>query len=46
MFRLRPARAVLFGLLLFLCCLALGCGGKGYRVSGKVTFKGKPIPAG
>jgi hypothetical protein len=28
-------------------CLALGCGGeKTYRVSGKVTFKGQPIPEG
>jgi hypothetical protein len=28
-------------------CLALGCGGDGtYRVSGKVTFKGQPVPAG
>lgn len=30
-----------------LCCLALGCGGeKTYRVSGKVTFKGQPVPSG
>lgn len=29
------------------CLLALGCGDKGvYRVSGKVTFQGKPVPAG
>jgi hypothetical protein len=46
MFRQRPARAVLLGLLPLLGCLALGCGSKGYRVSGKVTFKGQPIPAG
>jgi hypothetical protein len=46
MFRQRPARAVLLGLLPLLCCLALGCGGKGYRVSGKVTFKGQPVPTG
>jgi len=32
------------GLALF----ALGCGGgdKGYRVTGKVTFKGQPVPVG
>jgi hypothetical protein len=30
-----------------LALLALGCGdSKGYRVTGKVTFKGQPIPAG
>jgi hypothetical protein len=30
-----------------LFCFVLGCGGdKGYRVSGKVTFKGQPVPAG
>src|SRR5690348_2686083 len=29
------------------CGLAAGCGGgKGHRVSGKVTFKGAPVPAG
>jgi hypothetical protein len=29
------------------CLLAFGCGGeKVYRVSGKVTFQGKPVPAG
>ena len=30
------------------CCLVLGCGGgsKLYRVSGKVTFAGKPVPVG
>jgi hypothetical protein len=29
------------------CLLALGCGGENvYRVSGKVTFQGKPVPAG
>lgn len=28
-------------------CLALGCGGDGtYRVSGKITFNGDPVPAG
>ena len=33
--------------LLVLCSLALGCGeDKGYRVSGKVSFMGKPVPAG
>ena len=41
-------RALLAGVLPVLCCcLAVGCGGeKTYRVSGKVTFKGKPLPAG
>jgi len=29
-----------------ICCLALGCGEKIYRVSGKATFAGKPIPVG
>jgi hypothetical protein len=30
-----------------LFCLVIGCGGdKSYRVSGKVTFKGQPLPAG
>lgn len=30
-----------------LACFVLGCGGDGtYRVSGKVTFKGQPVPAG
>jgi hypothetical protein len=28
-------------------CMLLGCGGeKTYRLSGKVTFKGQPIPSG
>jgi hypothetical protein len=32
---------------ILLSCLALGCGGDGtYRVSGKITFKGQPVPAG
>lgn len=30
----------------FICLLALGCGGSGHRVSGKVTFNGQPIKAG
>lgn len=31
----------------FACLLAFGCGSGGtYRVSGKVTFKGQPIPSG
>lgn len=43
----RLARVVLFGIVPgLLCCLVLGCGGKGYQVSGKVTFKGQPLPAG
>jgi hypothetical protein len=30
-----------------LCALALGCGGdRAYRVSGKVSFKNQPVPAG
>jgi hypothetical protein len=30
-----------------LCTLALGCGGdKSYRISGTITFKGQPVPAG
>jgi len=28
------------------CCLVLGCGSNTYRVSGKVNFKGQPIPEG
>jgi hypothetical protein len=32
---------------LLACAAAAGCGGDGtYRVSGKVTFKGQPVPAG
>jgi len=49
MSRFRPARsAVLSGVLFALLCgLVAGCGDeKTYRVSGKVTFKGQPIPAG
>jgi hypothetical protein len=45
MFR-RPSRAARL-LPALACLLALGCGSKGvYRVSGKVTFKGQPVPAG
>lgn len=37
--------SILLTLLASLVCL--GCGGDGtYRVSGKVTFKGQPVPAG
>jgi hypothetical protein len=32
-----------FTAILLLCA---GCGGEGNRVSGKVTFKGAPVPAG
>lgn len=49
MSRLRfPRATVLAGAAAALaCCLALGCGGdKTSRVSGKVTFKGQPVPAG
>lgn len=43
MSRSRLVMAVLLGLL----PLAVGCGGSsGNRVSGKVTFKGQPVPAG
>lgn len=46
MFR-RPWRAVLINVVpVALCCLALGCGGSTTRVSGKVTFKGAPVPSG
>ncbi|MBN9120162.1 MAG: hypothetical protein J0I06_13530 [Planctomycetes bacterium] len=42
----RAARLVLL-LPVFLCALCAGCGGGNvYRVSGKVTFQGKPVPAG
>jgi hypothetical protein len=45
MFRRLPRAARLLPALL--CLLPLGCGGvKVYRVSGKVTFDGKPVPAG
>jgi hypothetical protein len=34
-------------LLVFVVAALLGCGdGNGYRVSGKATFEGKPIPVG
>lgn len=48
MLGLRPTRAVVLGTLSgLLGFLALGCGGdKGNRVSGKVTYKGQPVPAG
>lgn len=42
----RLSRAAYF-LPALACLFALGCGGdKGYRVSGKVTFQGKPVPTG
>jgi hypothetical protein len=46
---LRGRLALVVGTLPALaCCLILGCTGgpKRYRVSGKVTFAGKPVPAG
>ena len=47
MFRLPFRRVIVAGLTAFLCCLAVGCGGEsGNNVSGKVTFKGQPVPAG
>jgi hypothetical protein len=47
MYRLKPSRAVLLALLPALVCCLSGCGGGGkYDVSGKVTFKGQPVPAG
>ena len=42
----RAARLILL-LPVVLCVLCAGCdGAKTYRVSGKVTFQGKPVPAG
>jgi hypothetical protein len=48
MYRQRPARAVLFAIApVAFSCLLLGCGGETtYHLSGKVTFKGQPIPSG
>ena len=41
------ARVVLSGALFALAsCFVAGCGGKVYHVSGKVTYKGQPVPAG
>lgn len=42
------AHQYLWGLLISLVCVAgIGCGGgSGYQVSGKVTFKGQPVPKG
>ena len=42
--RLAAAARLLPALLA--CGAALGCGSEGARVSGKVTFKGQPVPAG
>jgi hypothetical protein len=43
----RPVRALLVVLPgLVCCCLVVGCGKSTYNISGKVTFKGQPIPAG
>ncbi len=43
--RPRPLALRLAGLMF--ATLALGCGdGKGYRITGKVTFKGQPVPVG
>lgn len=42
-----PSRSSLGLLAVVLCGVTLGCGGSdGYRVSGKVTFMGKPVPSG
>jgi hypothetical protein len=47
MYRLMLSRAVLLALLPALLCCLSGCGGGGqYDVSGKVMFKGRPVPAG
>jgi hypothetical protein len=48
MFRLSSARIIRSGIVpVLLGCLALGCGSeKSYRVTGKVTFKGQPVPTG
>jgi hypothetical protein len=46
MFR-RSSRALRFVVPALLCGLLFGCGGsKTVRVSGKVTFQGKPVPSG
>lgn len=40
-------RVVSAGLPALACLLFLGCGGdKSHRVSGRVSFKGQPVPAG
>lgn len=42
-------KLVLRGAACFLLLMAVGCGGSGltrYRVSGKVTYRGQPVPAG
>lgn len=39
-------RSFQFALPVLGCFLTLGCGDGTYRVSGKVTFKGEPVPAG
>jgi hypothetical protein len=46
--RCRTVGCVARVLLVALCGLALGCGSgsTGNRLSGKVTFKGQPVPAG
>ncbi|HEY1188682.1 MAG TPA: hypothetical protein VGE74_13595 [Gemmata sp.] len=47
MFGSRAVRAGGVAAALLTCALSLGCGGdKTHRVSGTVTFKGQPIPAG
>jgi len=45
--RSRLAALLAGSTLVVLGCLAMGCGGdSGGHVSGKVTFKGQPVPAG
>jgi hypothetical protein len=47
MFRRTLRATFLAGIMPVALCLVLGCGGnKTFRVSGTVTFKGKPVPAG
>jgi hypothetical protein len=48
MFGLTRGRLAAAGRFLpaLLVLAALGCGGSGYRVTGKVTFKGQPVPGG
>lgn len=44
--RSRVTVGVLQVTILLMASLAMGCGEKGGHVSGKVTFKGQPVPSG